>query len=157
MARDLSFFMRDNKDEIIKVPAPESFGDNGKDEKGEPIMLEIRVLSRKRIHEINEKYKDTKIAKDPKTGEVLINNGEVVHDVVRDNVKAGLQLFVEALAFPNLKDEKLMAHYGVYEHIYMPWAVFPNPKDFSYVNDQILIAAGLKESSTDLLVEEAKN
>jgi len=40
MAKDLKYFMREQKEEIITVPGPESF----KDENGKVIDFEVRVL-----------------------------------------------------------------------------------------------------------------
>jgi len=51
--RNLSYFMRETKEEIVKVKAPESF----KDENGNVIDMEVKLLSNQHVNKIREKYR----------------------------------------------------------------------------------------------------
>ena len=50
--KDLKYFMRSKEPEIVTVPGPESI----KDEEGNILPLEIRVLSQAEITKINDMY-----------------------------------------------------------------------------------------------------
>ena len=78
--KNLKYFMRDTKDEIVTAPGPESF----KDENGNVIDFEIKVLSQETINKINEAYRRRSMATDKK-GNPLVTMGEVVWKVEKDN------------------------------------------------------------------------
>ena len=73
MKKDLKYFMRDLKPEIVTAPGPNSF----KDEDGNVILFEIKVLTQEEINKINDGYRRRSMATDKK-GNPLISMGEVV-------------------------------------------------------------------------------
>ena len=153
MKKDLKYFMREQKDEIVTVPGPESF----KDDEGKVIDLEIRVLSQAEIQEINNNYRRRGIATDKK-GNPLVANGEVIWKTEKDNARATRHIIVEALQYPDLKDKDLMKFYGVTDVTDMPLKVFSRADEYATVSRLVLQALGIIESSSDdELVDEAKN
>lgn len=156
MAKNLKWFMREHKQEIITVKGPESI----KDDEGNVIDLEIKVLDQADITRINDAYKKRTIATDKK-GNPYINNGEVVFKTERDSAKATRHIIVEALQYPDLKDEELMKYYGCVDVTEMPLKVFPTPDEFSHVSRVVFAALGIGEFSDEdeanTAVDEAKN
>ena len=71
--KDLKYFMRDNAPEIVTAAGPESF----KDEEGNVIQFEIKVLTQAEIQKINDAYRQRRVATDKK-GNPIVSNGEVV-------------------------------------------------------------------------------
>ncbi len=153
MKKNLSYFMREQKEEIVKAPAPESF----KDENGNPLEMEIRVLSADTIRKINENYRTRKIAFD-KSGHPYINGGEVVFQSESDNGKAFRHIIVEALVYPDLKDKEMMDFYKCCDITEMPLKVFSKQSEYDYVFRTVMTALGILENpeNSDEL-DEAKN
>ena len=153
MKKDLKYFMREQKDEIVTAPGPDSF----RDEEGNVINLEIRVLSQADIQRINNNYRKRMVATDKK-GQPYISNGEVVFKTEKDNAKATRHIIVEALQYPDLKDPELMKFYGCVDVTDMPMLVFSKADEYAHVNRAVLTALGIIEAPEDEeLVEEAKN
>ena len=153
MVKDLKYFMREEKEEIISVPGPESF----KDENGEVIMLEIRVLDNRHILKINESYRKRSMALDKK-GAPFIANGEVVFKTENDSTRAVQHIIVDALVYPNLKDPELMRFYGCVDMTEMPQRVFSKADEYTHVNRAVFAALGLAQGATDDdTIETAKN
>lgn len=158
MTKDLKYFMRDTKPEIVTVPGPASF----KNENGEVIDFEIKVLTQSEIQKINDKYRKHSIATDKK-GNPIVSGNEVVWKTERDNARSARHLVVEALQYPNLKDKELMEFYKCVDVTEMPLLVFPKAEEFAYVTKIVMTALGLNlqdlsedEEDTDE-VDEAKN
>lgn len=78
--KDLKYFMRSTEPEVITAPGPESF----KDEEGNVIQFEIKVLTQEEINKINEAYRKRSMATDKK-GNPLIAMGEVVWKTEKDS------------------------------------------------------------------------
>ncbi len=160
MAKDLKYFMREQKEEIITAPGPESF----KDDKGNVIDFEIRVLDNATVTKINDSYRKRSIATDKK-GNPLIFNGEVVWKTEKDSARATRHIIAEALVYPNLKDEKLMEYYGCHDITEMPTKVFPKSDEFAHVSRLVFAALGIgtfpgadeDEGNADSEIDEAKN
>ena len=160
MAKDLKYFMRDKKDEIVTAPGPESF----KDENGNVIDFEIRVLDNATFNKINDAYKKKSIATDKK-GNPLVYNGEVVWKVEKDSARATRHIIAEALVYPNLKDKELMEYYGCQDITEMPNKVFPKPEEFAHVSRLVFAALGIgtvpgeneDDGNADSDIDEAKN
>lgn len=151
--KNLKYFMRDVKDEIITVDGPESF----KDEDGNVIQLEIKVLSQSEIQRINNNYRKRTIATDKK-GNPLAYNGEVLWKTEKDSAKATRHMIVEALQYPDLKDKELMKYYNCVDVTEMPLLVFSRPDEYTHVTRAVMTALGLLEGVSDEeTVEEAKN
>lgn len=151
--KDLKYFMRNTESEIVTVPGPESF----KDEKGNVIQFEIKVLSQEQITKINDMYRRRSIATDKK-GNPLAFNGEVLWKTEKDNVKASHHLIVEALQYPNLKDPELMEYYGCVDITDMPLKVFSKSDEYQHVSRIVMQALGMVSSvSDDEDLETAKN
>lgn len=151
--KDLKFFMRPAEQEIVTAPGPESF----KDDEGNVIDLEIRVLSNKEIQDINNKYRRRSIATDKK-GQPFIANGEVVFKTEKDNARATRHIIVEALAYPDLKDKSLMDYYHCVDVTEMPLLVFSKADEYAHVSRAVLTALGIiEEPEESSLVEDAKN
>ncbi|MEG2678973.1 MAG: hypothetical protein RR949_03470 [Oscillospiraceae bacterium] len=161
MKKDLKFFMRpETKEEkTVFAPGPDSIpGEDGK-----PIMLEIRVLSNRRIRDINDAYRTRTMASDNR-GNPLVANGEVVWKVEKDNQKASRHMIAEALVYPDLKDKDLMAFYDCHDITDMPDLVFPTADEYAHVSRVVMAALGLgpaneKETTknADESVADAKN
>lgn len=153
MGKNLSYFMREQKEEIVKAPAPDSF----KDENGKPIEMEIRLLSTEKIRKINEKYRDRKIAFD-KSDRPYINNGEVVFQSESDTGRALRHIIAEALVYPDLKDKEIMDFYKCYDITEMPMLVFSKQGEYDYVFRTVMTALGIIEKSeNDNELDTAKN
>ena len=80
--KDLKYFMRSTEAEVVTAPGPESF----KDEDGNVIQFEIKVLSQEEINRINDNYRRHSMATDKK-GNPLVNGGEIVWKTERDSAK----------------------------------------------------------------------
>lgn len=155
MTKNLSYFMREEKEEIITVPAPDSF----KDENGKPIQMEVKTLSGERIRKINESYRKRSIAVD-RNGKPIVVNGEVVFQTENDTARAFRHIIVEALVSPDLCDKELMDFYHCYDKTEMPLKVFSRPGEYDQVWTTVMTALGLIQSEKNTesgLVEEAKN
>lgn len=151
--KNLKYFMRDTKEEIVTAPGPDSF----KDENGKVIDFEIKVLSQETINKINEAYRRRSMATDKK-GNPLIAMGEVVWKVEKDSARASRHIIVEALQYPNLKDSELMKHYGCADMTEMPLKVFSRPDEYQHVSRIVMQALGLMETADDRAdMDAAKN
>ena len=151
--KNLKYFMRDRKEEIVTVPGPESF----KDENGNVIDFEIKVLSHETINKINSAYRKRSMATDKK-GNPLIAMGEVVWKVEKDNERASRHMIVEALQYPNLKDPELMKHYGCADMPEMPLKVFSRADEYQHVSRIVMQALGLMDVVDDEEeIDAAKN
>lgn len=154
MGKNLSYFMREHKEDIITVPAPESF----KDENGKRLEMKVKLISNERIRKINESYRKRSVALDSK-GNPYISNGEVLFKTEYDANKAYRHIIAEALVEPDLTDKELMAFYNCYDKVEMVLKVFSEPGEYSYVFDTVMSALGIinNDKEDDELVEEAKN
>lgn len=151
--RDLRYFMRNTEPEIVSAPGPDTF----KDENGKVIMFEIKVLTQEEITNINENYRRRSMATDKK-GNPLIAMGEVVWKVEKDSARASRHMLVEALQYPNLKDPKLMEHYGCVDVTDMPLKVFPRADEYQHVTRIVMQALGLtSEIDDEEDLSDAKN
>lgn len=151
--KNLKYFMRDTKDEIVTAPGPDSF----KDENGKVIDFEIKVLSQETINKINEAYRKRSMATDKK-GNPLIAMGEVVWKVEKDNARASRHIIAEALQYPNLKNPELMKHYGCADMTEMPLKVFSRANEYQHVSRIVMQALGLMETPDDSAeLDAAKN
>ena len=151
--KNLNYFMRDTKDEIVTAPGPESF----KDENGNVIDFEIKVLSQETINKINEAYRRRSMATDKK-GNPLVTMGEVVWKVEKDNARASRHIIAEALQYPNLKDPELMKHYNCADMTEMPLKVFSRADEYQHVSRIVMQALGLMETPDDSAeMDAAKN
>ncbi len=151
--KDLKYFMRNIQDEIVTAPGPDSF----KDEYGNVIDFEIKVLSSAEINKINDAYRKRSIATD-RRGNPLTNGNEVVWKTEIDNAKASRHIIVEALQYPNLKDPDLMKYYNCVDATEMPLLVFPKTDEYLHVTQIVMQALGLAGAVSDNEdLEAAKN
>ena len=142
--KNLKYFMRSMEPEIVTAPGLDSI----RDENGEVIQLEIKVLSQEEINRINEAYRKRSMATDKK-GNPLIAMGEVVWKTEKDSARASRHLIVEALQFPNLKDKELMDYYHCVDVTDMPLKVFPKPDEYQHVSRMVMQALGLASAVND--------
>lgn len=154
MAKDLKYFMREKVAQVVTVPGPETF----KDENGEVVNLEIKVLTNAEIQKINENYRKRSVALDKK-GNPYIALGEVVFKTEKDNARAARHIIAEALVYPDLKDKKLMEYYGCVDITEMPNLVFSRADEFAHVSRMVMSVLGLGGEiiSDDETIEAAKN
>lgn len=151
--KDLKYFMRSKEAEIVTVPGPESF----KDDEGKVIDFEIRVLTQEEINKINNNYRKRSMATDKK-GNPLVATGEVIWKTEKDNAKATRHLIVEALQYPDLKNEELMEYYGCVDVTDMPLKVFSKADEYQHVLRIVMQALGLSSSvNEDEDIDAAKN
>lgn len=153
--KNLSYFMRSTEPEIVTAPGPSTF----KDENGNVLEFEIRVLPQATITKINNNYRKRTMATDTR-GNPLVLNGEVVWKTERDASRASRHLIVEALQYPDLKDPDLMAHYSCQDVTEMPLLVFSRADEFNHVSKIVMAALGLSgsEATNDKEnLDDAKN
>lgn len=151
--KNLKFFMRPQQEEVVTFAAPESF----KDDDGNVIEFEVKVLSQQEIDKINAIYRKRSIATDKK-GNPLVNGGEVVWKTERDNSRALRHIIVAALQYPKLDDKELMSYYKCVDVTDMPLLVFRNHDEYDYVTKRVMQALGMMEAPDDAhTLEEAKN
>ena len=160
--RDLKFFMREEKEEIITAPAPESFVDDN----GDRIDMQIKVLKRTRINEIFDNYRKKSVAVNAK-GAPYINgaSNEVLFKTERDDQRAVRHIIAEALVYPDLRDKELMAFYKCTDLTEMPNKIFYRSDEYLHVNRMVMNALGLGENPTDAdggntdeeILDDAKN
>lgn len=151
--KDLKYFMRSTEAEVVTAPGPESF----KDEDGNVIQFEIKVLTQAEINQINDNYRKRSMATDKK-GNPLIAMGEVVWKTEKDSAKASRHMIVEALQYPNLKDPELMKHYNCIDVTEMPLLVFSKADEYQHVSRIVMQALGLASSvNDDEDMKDAKN
>ena len=96
MTKNLSYFMREQKEEIVNAPAPESFVD----ENGNRLELEIKTISNDKIRKIQDNYRKRSIALD-NSGSPYLSNGEVVFQTENDINRAMRHIVAEALVYPD--------------------------------------------------------
>lgn len=153
MKKDLKYFMRNLETEIVTAPGPESF----RDEDGNVIQFEIKVLTQEEINRINDGYRRRSMATDKK-GNPLIAMGEVVWKTEKDSARASRHLIVEALHYPNLSDPELMKYYDCVDVTEMPLKVFPKADEYQHVSRIVMQALGLASAvNDDEELEAAKN
>ena len=151
--KDLKYFMRSTEAEVVTAPGPESF----KDEEGNVIQFEIKVLTQEEINKINDAYRKHSMATDKK-GNPLVYQGEVIWKTEKDSAKASRHMIVEALQYPNLKDKELMDFYHCVDVTDMPLLVFSRPDEYAHVSRAVMTALGLMDdASNEETVNEAKN
>lgn len=151
--KDLKYFMRSTEPEVVTAPGPESF----KDEDGNVIQFEIKVLTQSEINQINDNYRKRSMATDKK-GNPLIAMGEVVWKTEKDSARASRHMIVEALQYPNLKDPELMKHYNCVDVTEMPLLVFSKADEYQHVSRIVMQALGLASTvNDDEDMKDAKN
>lgn len=151
--KDLKYFMRSTEAEIVTAPGPESF----KDEDGNVIPFEIKVLTQAEINQINDNYRKRSMATDKK-GNPLIAMGEVVWKTEKDSAKDSRHMIVEALQYPDLKDPELMKYYGCVDVTDMPLLVFSKSDEYQHVSRIVMQALGLASTvNDDEDMKDAKN
>lgn len=153
MSKDLKYFMREQESQIVTAPGPDTF----KDENGNVIQLEIKVLPNAEIQKINDNYRKRSIALDKK-GNPYIAMGEVVFKTEKDNARAIRHIIAEALVYPDLKDKKLMDYYKCCDITEMPQLVFSRADEYAHVSRVVLTALGIGTfTNDDETIEDAKN
>ena len=155
--RTLSYFMRETakKQEIVEVPGIESI----KDENGQVVPFKIKMLTKKEIDDIYDKYRTRTMLCDKK-GKPVFNRGQAVFDINTDSNRALRRIMVEALVYPDLHNKELMEFFDCYDFSEMPLKVFPNPKEYDQVANIVLSALGILEEEnedSESEVQEAKN
>lgn len=155
--KNLKYFMRPEakEEKIFEVPGPDTITN----EKGEVVNLQIRQLHNDKIVEINSMYKSKVPMKDGKNA-FVVQNGQVVFKSETDVAKINRRLIVEALAYPNLKDEELMKFFNCLEITDMPLKVFPTNEEYGYVQKKVFEILGMAEAPEEEVkkeTEDAKN
>ena len=155
--RTLAYFMREaaKKQEIVEVPGIESI----KDENGQVVPFKIKMLTKKEIDDIYDKYRTRTMLCDKK-GKPVFNRGQAVFDINTDSNRALRRIMVEALVYPDLHNKDLMEFFDCYDFSEMPLKVFPNPKEYDKVANIVLSALGILEEEnedSESEVQEAKN
>lgn len=155
--KSLSYFMREaaKKQEIVEVPGIDSI----RDEKGQVIPFKIKILTKKEIDDIYDKYRTRTLLTDKK-GKPIIDRGQAVFDTNTDSNRALRRIIVEALVYPDLHNKELMDFFECPDFTEMPLKVFPNPKEYDQVVNLVLSTLGILEDENedgDTEVREAKN
>lgn len=154
--KSLAYFMRETakKQEVVEVPGIDSI----RDEKGHSIPFKIKILTKKEIDDIYDKYRTRTLLTDKK-GNPIFNRGQAVFDTNTDSNRALRRIIVEALVYPNLKDKELMDYFECPSFDDMPLKVFPSAKEYEQVANIVLSTLGIieEESENEDEVSEAKN
>ena len=153
--KNLKYFMREHKEEIITVPGLESF----KDENGNVIDFKIKRLTAEEMDRITEGYKKRTVATD-KRGNPLVSNGEIVWKTEVDSKRATRHLIAEAFVEPELKNKELMDYYKCIDVSEIVRKVFPYADDYLQVVKKFNDVNGIGEDFKDKdekEVEDAKN
>ena len=151
--KNLKFFMRPQQEETVTFTGPESF----KDDDGNTLEFEVKVLSQQEIDKINSIYRKRSIVTDKK-GNPLVNGGEVVWKTERDNARALRHIIVAALQYPKLDDKDLMAYYNCVDATEMPLHVFSHHGEYDYVAQRVMQALGMIEAPDEGdALDDAKN
>lgn len=150
-SKSLSYFMREElkTEEIVTVPGLDSI----KDEHGKAVPFEIKRLTREHIDDIYDHYKQEVVAIDKKTRKPYVVDNRVVMQEKKDYARAFRHVMVEALVYPNLKDEKLMEYYDCVDVTEMPRKVFSS-SEFNEVAKKLNDVLGLAGSDEDSEMED---
>lgn len=157
MAKSLSLFMRDTEEKIVVIPGVDSI----RDENGDVVDFEVKVLSNKTIRNIQNQYKKKAVAHDKK-GNPLVSGGEVVFKSDYDSDRALRHIIAEALVYPNLKDKELQDFYKCYDIADLLLVVFSNPEEYNDVVRRVMIELGMisradAEDENEKEIDDAKN
>lgn len=152
MKKDLNYFLRENKPEIVEIEAPSTI----KDENEKPVMMQVRVLPQEEIDKIFDMYTYKRPEKDRRKNPVVVN-GEVAMRKDRDSQRAVRHLVAEALVYPDLHSEEVQNFFKCYELSEILYKVFPAPDEYQYVVNSVLEVLGLTDDTQDDDVENAKN
>ena len=157
--KSLKYFMQDTakKQETVEVPGLERF----KDDEGNIIPFKVRILTQAEITKYFDEYKTKTMVFDRK-GNPYAKGNEVLYKVEEDNARAVRRIVVEALEYPNLKDQQMLDFYKVVDITEMPTVVFSQPGEYAYVQRAVLSAMGIIDNVTEngkakTEVEQAKN
>ena len=104
-------------------------------------------------------YKTKAPLKDKK-GNYMVQGRQVVFRIETDTEKVNRRLLVEALAYPDLKDEELMKYFDCLEITDMPLKVFATNDELRYVQKNVFEAIGILDAEEDNVkkeTEDAKN
>ena len=151
--KSLSYFMREElkEEKIISMEGPDTI----KDEKGNPVVFQIKKLSQDRIDEIYDMYRREEVAMDPKTKKPYEQNGHVLTKVENNYTKAFRHLIVESLVYPNLKDPQLLEFYNCVDAADLIPKMFTR-QEREKIADMINIVIGVKEDTEYEDLKEAK-
>ena len=158
--KSLKYFMRPVQQEIIAFTGPESF----KDDDGNPINFEAKILTQQEITQINENYRRRSVATDKK-GNPLVNGGELVWKTERDNARALRHIVVKSLQYPKLDDPELMKFYNCVDITQMPEKVFSRADEFAHVTRVVMALLGIggqlseeeQKQADEKEIDDAKN
>lgn len=154
---NMKYFMREElkNDEVVEVPGIDTF----RDENGDNIPFKIKVLGIEEVNKIRKNYTSRRMAVDDKGKRLFDKAGRPIFTEDVDSEAATRRIIVEALEYPNLKDPELMKFFGVNDVMEMPFKLFKNSKDYSYISTVVVDVLGLgeQEVSDDELINEAKN
>ena len=158
--KSLKYFMRPVQQEIIAFTGPESF----KDDDGNPINFEAKILTQQEITQINENYRRRSVATDKK-GNPLVNGGELVWKTERDNARALRHIVVKSLQYPKLDDPELMKYYNCVDITQMPEKVFSRADEFAHVTRVVMALLGIggqlseeeQKQADEKEIDDAKN
>lgn len=152
MKKDLNYFLRESKPEIVDLEAPSTITD----EDGKPVMMQVRVLTQEEIDKIFDMYTSKRPERDKRKNPLVVN-GEVAMRKDRDASRAVRHLVAEALVFPDLHSDVIQKHFNCYELSEILYKVFPAPDEYQYVVNSVLEILGLTDDTDDDDVENAKN
>ena len=155
---DMKYFMREElkNDEIVEIPGLDLF----KDKEGNIIPFQVKVLGTDEVNKIRKAFSKKRIVMDDKGKRLFDKLGRPVLSDDTDTEAATRRLVIDALVYPDLKDPELMKFYGTNDVMEMPFKLFKNPKDWSYVSNAIAEVLGINSDETvsdDELINEAKN
>lgn len=152
--KSLSYFMRPElkQEEVVEVSGPGTIAD----EKGEPVVFQIKRLSQEHINKIYDNYKYMEVAMDKKKKQPYVVDGKIVMQETKDNRKAYRHVIVDSLVYPDLKNKELMDYFNCVDVTDMPLKMFTSA-EYEYVAKIVnqVLGIGL-DGEEDEDLEDAK-
>ncbi len=154
MQKNLRYFMReDTKEEkVVTIPGIDSI----RDENGDIIPFEVRLLPQRKIQDITDNYRLRKLLLNNR-GEPFVVDGEAVFQSEYDSARAGRHVLCETLLYPDLKNPELMSFYGCFDITEMPLHVFAKKGELAQVMKNVSLAYNTGSQSIIKEAQDAKN
>lgn len=146
MDKKLSYFFRESvkTEEIVNIEGPATI----KDEKGNPVVFQIKKLNMERINEIYGYYRKKEVYMDKKKKQPYVVNGNVVTIETSDTSKAFRHVMVEAIVYPDMKDSELMEFFDCLDVTDMPVKMFTS-EEYGEVARMVNKVLGLTDDVED--------
>ena len=141
----LSCFLRKPGPQYKEFEAPSTI----KDEKGNPVMIKVRILTQEEMDKIIENYSTKRAARDGKKKTPIVQNGVLVEKQERNYARAMRHIVAEAIVDPDLKSPEAMEFFECYDMSDIIYKAFPTPDEYNHVVNNVLEILGLSNDTDD--------